>query len=794
MVANYLKVAVRNLMRNKVFSAINILGLAIGMACCLLILLYVQDELSYDRHHRNADRIFRLATEIHSEGAPGRFAVTSFPMGSTLVQEYPSVEDAVRFHRKDEKTLVANQQRHFYERGVLFVDSNVFQVFDFPLSKGDPQTALQEPNSIVLTEAMARKYFGDEDPMGRTLSLGGNTHKISGVLRNSKNRSHLQFDFLASLDISKGWLSIDFHTYLLLQAAQAAQEVESKLPGFIHRHLGADMEAAGVQLRLFLQPLTDIHLHSHLDFEISPNGDIRYVYLFLVIAFIVLMLACINFMNLSTARSENRSKEIGMRKVVGAYRGELIGQFLGESTLLAFIAIVIAGVMVEIVLPSFEAFVERDLVVDYLKSRNTLLALIGIALFSGLFSGSYPAFFLSALKPVLVFKGVMDAGSKQSAIRKTLIIVQFAISVILVIGTGLVYDQAEFIRNRRLGFRKEHIVVMPNDGGAPERRYRNRVSAHSAVLNVTASSTVPGGVMPGNLFFPFTEGIYNDAVLMNVMYVDHGFIETFGIEVLEGRAFSDDVSSDRKGAFILNQAAMRNLGWTTCEKKRFGMDVYGEGAEMKAGLQGDIVGVVKDFHYKSLHHQIEPLVIMMGGGWTRDYISIRIRPEDIGDTLDFLRTQWREVVPNTPFEYSFLDTSFDRLYRTETRLGMLFGSFSVLAIVVAALGLFGLASISVQRRTKEIGIRKAVGASVSGIVLLLSKEYVLLVGAANLVAWPIAYFAMTRWLENFAYRIDPAISTFVLGGLLALCIALLTVSYETLKAARANPVDALRYE
>ena len=794
MIANYLKVAVRNLMRNKTFSAINILGLAIGMACCMLILLYVRDELSYDRHHENADRIFRLAAEIQSEGAPGRFALTSFPMGSTLVQEFPSVEDAVRFHLKDEKTLVANQQRHFYERGVLFVDANVFQVFDFPLSKGDPQTALQEPNSIVLTEAMARKYFGNEDPMGRTLSLGGNTYKITGVLRNSKHRSHLQFDFLASLNISKGWLSIDFYTYLLLQSTQAADEVETKLPGFIDRHLGAEIEAAGIHLKLFLQPVTDIHLHSHLDFEISPNGDIRYIYLFLVIAFIVLMLACINFMNLSTARSENRSKEIGLRKVVGANRGELIGQFLGESTLLASIAIVIACVMVEILLPSFEAFVERDLAIDYLKSRDVLLALIGIALFTGVFSGSYPAFFLSALKPVLVFKGVMDAGSKQSAMRKTLIIVQFAISVILVIGTGLVYDQADYIRNRRLGFRKEHIVVMPNGGGEPERRYRNKVSAHSAVLNVTASSTVPGGVMPGNLFFPLTDGAYKDAVLMNVMYVDHGFIETFGIEVLEGRAFSDDVASDRKGAFMLNQAAMRKLGWTSCANKQFGMNVHREGAEMRAGLQGDVVGVVKDFHYKSLHHQIEPLVIMMGGGWTRDYISIRIRPEDIGDTLDFLRTQWREAVPNTPFDYTFLDTSFDRLYRTEARLGMLFGSFSVLAIVVAGLGLFGLASISVQQRTKEIGVRKAVGASVSSIVLLLSKEYVLLVGAANLIAWPVAYYAMNRWLENFAYRVDPAISTFVLGGLLSLCIALLTVSYETCKAARANPVDALRYE
>ena len=793
MIANYLKVAIRNLMRNKTFSAINILGLAIGMACCMLILLYVQDELSYDQHHKNAHRIYRLAAEIQSEGAPGRFALTSFPMGSTLVQEFPSVEDAVRFHRKDEKTLVANEQRHFYERGVLFVDANVFQVFDFPLSKGDPQTALQEPNSIVLTEAMARKYFGDEDPMGRTLSLGGNTYKITGVLRNSKHRSHLQFDFLASLNISKGWLSIDFYTYLLLQATQAADEVETKLPGFIDRHLGAEIEAAGIHLKLFLQPVTDIHLHSHLDFEISPNGDIRYIYLFLVIAFIVLMLACINFMNLSTARSVYRSKEIGMRKVVGANRGELIGQFLGESTLLASIATLIACVMVEILLPSFEAFVERDLVFDVLRSRDVLLVLVGIVLIAGALSGGYPALFLTAFQPVAALKGVTDASLKKPRTQKTLVVVQFTISIVLVIGTGVVYDQAGFIRNKRLGFQKEHVVVMPSVSSQAMERYGDIVSTHSAVLNVSASSTVPCREIANHLFQPLMDEGHNDVLVMNVMFVDHEFIETFGIEVIDGRSFSEDFKSDRNGTFMLNQAAMRKLGWASSENKNFA-HVYNEAGEFKVNVQGEVVGVVRDFHYKSFHHEIEPLVIMLvDGAWTK-YLSIRIRPENVAGTLDFLKTQWREVVPNTPFEYSFLDTSFDRLHRTEARLGMLFGGFSALAIVVAGLGLFGLSTFSVQQRTKEIGVRRALGASVSSIVFLFSKEYVLLVGVANLIAWPVAYYAMNRWLESFAYRADPAISTFVIGGLLSMCIALFTVSYETCKAARANPVDALRYE
>ena len=793
MIANYLKVAIRSLMRNKVFSAINILGLAIGMSCCILILLYVQDELSYDRHHENADRIFRLAEEVNIKGKQRWIAITQYPAGPTLVQDYPVVVDAIRFYRDDEKTLVGNQYVKFYEKGVLFTDGNVFKVFDFPLIKGDPQTALLEPNSIVLTEAMARKYFGDREPLDQTLTVSIKTYKVSGVLKHTDRRSHLQFDFLASPVKKKDWFDHEYYTYLLLQDKQAVTELERQLPDFVDRHIGTQIKAAGIELKPFLQPVTDIHLHSHLEFEISPNGDIRYIYLFLVIAFLVLLLACINFTNLSTARSVYRSKEIGIRGAVGAVRRQLVFQFLGESTLLASIAIVIAVVMVEILLPSFNGFLDRDLVLNNLNARDVVLALIGILLFTGVLSGCYPALFLSATRPAAGLTGMIGAGAKKSSLQRTLVVVQFAISIILIIGTGVVYDQAGYIRSKRLGFRKDHVIIVPYASSDVMARYRNAVEAHSSVLNVSASSTVPGRGISSHLFRPPTEGTPKDPFLINVFHVDYEFIQTFGIEVLEGRAFSEDFGGDREGAFMLNQAAMRKLGWASCADRELEL-VYPSGTELAGEDRGDVIGVVKDFHYKSLHHEIEPLVIMMAEWGWKDFLSIRIRPEDVAGTLDFLRTQWREAVPNTPFDYTFLDTSFDRLYRTEARLGMLFGSFSVLAIVVAGLGLFGLASISVQQRTKEIGVRKAVGASVSSIVLLLSKEYVLLVGAANLIAWPVAYYAMNRWLENFAYRVDPAISTFVLGGLLSLCIALLTVSYETCKAARANPVDALRYE
>ena len=796
MISNYLKVAVRNLMRNKVFSAINILGLAIGMACCMLILLYVQDELSYDRHHENADRIFRLADEVRVSGKTYRVAVTPFQMGPALVQDYPTVVDAVRFSRDiGEKTLVETGEESFYEPGVMFTDSNIFRVFDFPLSNGDPQTALREPYSIVLSAAMARKYFGDDDPMGRPLSVDRKLYKVTGILEEPTYNTHLQFDFLATPIESDddGWIAHSYYTYLLLRDENAASELEQALPDFVERHVRDRDKDRRMQMKPFLQPLTDIHLHSNLESEVSPGGDIRYVYLFIAIALFVLLLACINYTILSTANCAYRSREVGLRKVVGAKRQQMIFQFLGDSTLIASISTIVAVVFVEIVLPAFGAFTERNLNLEYLRGSGLVLGFIGIVLFTGVLAGSYPAMFLSSFQPVAALQGLARAGSNKLSLQRTLVVIQFAISIVLLIGTGVVYDQAGFIRNKRLGFQKEHVLVLPYGDADAMEGYKNAVTAYSSVIDVSASSTVPGRLIPSHFFRPVIEGETSDVLLFNVVFAGHGFISTFGIDLSEGRAFSKEFGSDRLGTFMLNQAAMRKLGWASCEGKKLA-HVYTEGGEFKVNVQGDVVGVVKDFHYRSLHHEIEPLVIMLvDRGWV-NYLSIRIRPEDVAGTLDFLKTRWREAVPDTPFEYSFLDTYFDQQYRAEVRLGMLFGGFSVLAIVVAGLGLFGLASISVQQRTKEIGIRKAVGASVTNVVLLLSREYVVLVGIANLVAWPIAYYVMNRWLENFAYRVDPAIPTFVLGGLLSLSIALLTVGYKTCKAAGANPVDALRYE
>ena len=787
MIKNYLTVAIRNITRNKTFSAINILGLAIGMACCILILLYVQNELSYDQHHEHAHRIHRVATEGSIAGSMHQYAFTPFPMGPALVKDYLEVIDAVRFYKGNPRMFVRDQHGHFfYENGVMFTDSNIFKAFNFPLSQGDTETAFLEPYSVVITEAIAQKYFGEQDPVGQILSFNDKAFKVTGVLKDTAHNTHFQFNLLASpIPLKSDWGRHSFYTYLLLQQSAFARELEAKLPGFIERHAGKEHED-----QYFLQPLTDIHLRSHLGGEISPNGDIRYVYLFLIIALFVLVLACINFMNLSTARSATRSKEVGMRKVVGANRTQLIRQFIGESILLALVALLFAIVLIEISLPAFNAFIQRELVLDYAGNWHVVLGLLSVVLFAGLLSGIYPAFFLSAFQPIEVLKSTLTRGLKTSSARKTLVVFQFVISIILIIGTVVVYDQVDYIRNKKLGFDKEHVIVMPDPGEQVTERYRSILSTYPNVLNTSRSDYLPGGGVSSRRFRPFSHSTHLDDLGLFVRYieVDQGFISTYGLELVEGRDFS---KSDKYRTFILNEAAMRKFGWTSYTNQKVEVG-YRQGSRMKVSVRGDVVGVVKDFHYQSLHHEIEPLIIMTGNWF--NYFSIRIRSDDVAGTLSFLKTQWKEIAPNKPFDYFFLDDDYDKLYRTEEQIGTLFGLFSILAIFVASLGLFGLASFTAQLRIKEIGIRKVLGASVSNLVLMLSKEFALLVGLANLIAWPIAYYAMHRWLQDFAYRIDLEIWAFVLSGFLALFIALTTVSYQAWKVARTNPVDALRYE
>jgi len=792
MFKNYLKIAFRNLIKHKAFSVINISGLAIGMACCFLIIIFVQDELSYDRFHERADRIYRISSEENRRGVIANYPLVFSGIPPVLQNNYSEVLDYVRFDPR-ENVLIRSEDKEFYEGRLFYTDASVFDVFTFPLVKGDPESALREPYSLVLTQRMAEKYFSGENPMGQTLAIDNeNDYKITGVLENVPRNSHIKFDFLASIATletqdpryGKLW-AWKCYTYLLLPKDYSYLDLERKLPDFIRRHRGKKAVEA---YTFYLQPLTRIHLHSHLGFEVEANSDIRYVYIFSAIAFFILLIACINFMNLSTARSANRAKEVGIRKVLGADRSRLIKQFLGESLTLSLVVLPAAVALIELFLPAFNALTGKELRIDYFGNSVVFLGLIGILLFVGILSGTYPAFFLSAFRPAAVLKGRLRAGAGCSLFRKALVVVQFSISIVLIAGTIIITNQLDFIRDKKLGFDKDHVVVMPvmrSGIGQNFETFKRELLQNPGIQSVCGSTSAPSFVPTRSVFIPEGAEEGERLVLRNVL-VDYDFIQTFGMEIKEGRDFSRDFATDKKEAFIVNEAAVRQFGWESPVGKKL-IDLEGP--------TGHVIGVVKNFHFRSKHQKIEPLIFSLLPSSRYVYlISVKINPSNIRETLSFLKSQWKEFSSGWPFEYFFLDDNYDRLYKSEERLRHVFLTFTFLGIFIACLGLFGLAAFTAEQRTKEIGIRKVLGASVLNILILLCREFATWVLLANIIAWPVAYLAMNRWLQNFAYRINIGWAVFVAAALLALGIALFTVGFQAAKAALADPSDALRYE
>jgi len=810
MLKNYLKIALRNLRKHKAYSFINIAGLAIGISCCALIMLYVQDELSFDRFHKNADRIYRVALSAAASGTPINSATTSAPMAAALVQEYPEVRGAARFWPIG-RVLIGHENNRFYEDRFLFADSSVFEVFTFPLLSGDPKTALAQPNSVLLTEAMARKYFGNENPLGKFLRYDNRAdYKITGVLKNIPRRSHLQFDFLASLitqprSQSPLWISNSYYTYLLLQENYAPLQLEAKFPALVKKYVAPQIEqaidksfdeaiAAGAKYDFYLQPLPSIYLHSTAQNDLAVTSDVKYVYILTAIAVFILLIAAINFMNLATARSSNRAKEVGLRKVLGSERRQLIKQFLGESILLSFMALAIALFLIEILLPVFNNLAGKALSLRFSGSLFFIISLAAVALTIGLLAGVYPAFVLSAFQPAAVLKGSLRSGAKSPWLRSTLVVVQFAISIVLLVGTGVAFQQLQYMQNKRLGFAKEQVVVLPIETRAGQQKYesfRQDLLQNPNVIAVGATSSIPGRVDNDTVYR--LEGVSNEVIYsLKVMRVSEDFLAALQIELAAGRGFSREFVSDTSEAFVINEAAARYMGMTleTAVGKRL--------TEVAAGGinkddQRTIIGVMKDFHYESMHHEIKPLVMSIEP-LAYNNIVVRVRPENIAATLAALQEKWQAFEPGYPPRYFFLDEDFGRLFAAEARQSQIFSHFTILAICIACLGLFGLASFIAEQRTKEIGVRKVLGASVQQIIVLLSKDFTKLVVIAFLIAAPLAYFAMQRWLQDFAYRTALSPTVFVLAGLLAMLIAWLTVSYQAIKAALTNPVEALRYE
>ena len=799
MLTNYLKIALRNIRRRKGLSILNIMGLAVGLAGAILILLWVSDELSFDRYHKNAGRIFRLATDMDFGRLHGRFAVSNYIAGKTLVRDYPEVENAVRFQKVRFKILFRYEDKRFFETDLYLADNSVFEIFSFPLIRGDPESALKRPFSLVLTEDTARKYFGDEDPIGRSISAENKFDlTVTGVMQNVPANSHFRFNGLASFETLRqlyanyeeaegDWLDHDNYTYLLLREGYDYRQLEAKFPALIEKHVGETIRALGGRVEYFLQPLTRIHLHSRLAWEISTNGDIAYVYAFSLIALLLLLIGCVNFANLSTACSADRAKEVGVRKVLGASQAELVYQFYGEIFLVCCVSLVIALVLVELTLPVFRSLAGAELSFASLPLVRLMMCLSLLVCLVVLLGGSYPAFFLSGYRLTSVLRGHTRTGPAGLRLRSVLVIFQFSISIALIAASVVAFDQIRFMKQKPLGFDKDAVVVTraPRDiSRRPAARLKAALQDQPGIVDIAASSHVPGQTPARHVFLP--EGFtWAESQVMDNISVSPGFVSTMKLELAGGRDFSLDSTTDQTGAILINEAAARRFNW----KNPLGKTIYCPFNETTK----TVVGVVKDYHLRSPQYRIYPLYI----DWVPSnfiYLSIRLRPQQLSKSISLLHERWNDIYPDQPFEYFFLDEAFDRQYRTVEKLSSIFGCFTVLAIVLACLGLLGLASFAAQQRTKEIGIRKALGAAVSNIVLLLTGDVVKWVLLANIIAWPVAYVVMNRWLQDFAHRIRIGLDIFVLAGLLALVFALLTVGYQALKAARANPAEALRYE
>ena len=805
MLKNYIKTALRNLFRHKGYTFINIFGLATGIVCCLLILVYVQDELSYDKYHQKADRIYRIVNLGVIRGNHIEMPLVSGPWGPAMVQEFPEVLKAVRIKPPDSRWVISYKEKKFPEKGMYFADPAFLEVFDVEMVAGDPESALDAPHSIVLTEEMAQKYFGEEDPLGKIL-IGDNwlNFDITGIMKKHPPTTHMDYDFLVNFetlnkaiepvnkqllygDLSRNWQNFRIYTYLLLETNANPGTVEAKMRTLLEERLGRLMRTAGVELNPYLQKLTDIHLKSDLQGELGPTGDESYIYIFSAVAVFILLIACINFMNLSTARSQSRAKEVGIRKVVGADRVQLIKQFLGESLTFTFLASIVAAIAVFFLLTPFNIIAEKNISASSLMNGQTLLLLLGLVIIVGFVSGSYPAFLLSAFHPAEVMSGKKRLGGSGGLLRKVLVVVQFAISIFLIIGLSVIFSQMGFIRNRPLGFDKENILAVPLSDPAPRstyESYKRALLSNSQVLSVSGASTIPGGLLGIGLLRPFGRPA-DENLTVQFINVDYDFVKTLGLEIFEGRDFSREFTTDMNRALLLNEEALKQFGFDSGLDKR--LTPGGPNAL-------PVIGSLKDYYFESLHQKIDPFVMILATEQAFNWVFIKTTEENMPDVIPFAEREWRRINPGHPFEYTFVDRSIASMYQSETKLSRLFSIFTAIAIYIACLGLFGLASFTAAQRTKEIGIRKILGASVGGIITLLSKEYVKWIALANIFAWPLAYYFMRRWLEGFAYHIDLNIIAFLISGLLALIIALLTVSVQTFKAASTNPVDSLRYE
>jgi putative ABC transport system permease protein len=812
MIRGYLKIAWRNLMKNKVFSFINIFGLSVGLTCCMLISLYIYHEISYDKHHQNSEHIFRLGTTFIDQGVEEKGSTTSAPLGKMLQETYPEILSTTRTLQlfRDDKTLFQLKENNnsFYEKAGLLADPNFFEIVPYEFKEGSPQAALRNPNSVVLSEALAQKLFGSQPALGKMLRVSSNTNgdstfRVTGVFASPKAPTHIEANFFLSF----GGGNMDgfandspslsnnnmFHTYVLLKQGAAADKLEQKFPSFIQRHLGDQLKHMGKKRTYFMTPIADIHL-AGIGKNDPSGGSKTTLFILASIAVLTLMIACINFMNLSTANSAKRASEVGVRKVLGAQRTSLLRQFLGESLVMATIALAFALILTFLLLPLFEQVSGKTLIISFQQKILLGGLFILLALVAGLLAGSYPAFYLSSFKPVKVLKGKFTNSLAAISLRKGLVVFQFIISIVLIIASVVIANQMSYMRLKDLGFAKDQQLIIPLRTATAKSNIsalKSEVASQAGISSIGAGMAYPGIFHPQDwLMYPQGQSM-NNSKQVYINMVDDNFLQTLGVQLVAGRLFSKDFPSDTLTRFVVNEETVKQFGFASPQEavgKWLAFDSDGE------QHQFTIVGVVKNFHFKDLHESIEPFAFRTYPNADFNYFVVRSGGASVKQSLTGLEAAWKKLNPNEPFEYSFLDLDFQKNYEAEDRQASLINYFTIVAIIISCLGLFGLATFTAEQRTKEIGIRKVLGASVYGVVSLLSKDFLKLVVIAVVIASPLAWWGMNKWLQNFAYQTSIGWQVFVSTTFIAILIAFATISVQAIRAALSNPVKSLRTE
>jgi putative ABC transport system permease protein len=801
MIKNYLTTAFRIMLRQKSYSAINIIGLSLGIAASLLIILYVVDEVSYDKFHRDADRAYRLSFAGRLEGNDFKGATSPAPVAPAIQAEIPEIEETVRFGLW--RTMpISFEDKAFTEKYFLVADSNFFKFFSFPVIHGDPSTALKGVDKVAITQSAAKRYFGDENPIGKILLRGSEKKatEVTAVIADAPTNSHIPFDMILSGQSwnymkDANWTSNNLYTYFRIHPQADINKVKKQIDAMSEKNMGAELEkflgmtfkefrAKGNDLGLKTQPMLDIHLRSELSEEMLPGGNIQYVYIFVVIAAFIILIACINFMNLATARSANRAKEVGVRKTIGAFRSRLVAQFIAESMIYSFISTILALAIMAILIVPFNELSGKSLTFDLFLNPFFIVGIIAFTFLIGLIAGSYPAFYLTSFKPVDVLKGKVRAGFKNSTLRNTLVVAQFTISIALIIGSLVVYKQLTYMQEKDLGFKKQNVIQLLHTWSLEKnaKAFKNELAQHPEFTAASYTNATPPNI---NWTNAFRKGGSEQDYLLSVYLADHDQLNVMGFEIVEGRFFSRDFKSDT-AAVVLNETAYKLMGFTKME----GSTVINYGGDQARPMH--IIGIVKDFNFETLRNDVKPLVFILSGE-PNGSIAIRLAEGNPVEQLKLLESIWRKH-SSDPFEYSFIDENYDALFRGEQRMSRIILIFTILTIAIACLGLFGLATYVAEQRAKEISIRKVMGASVPQMLILLSKDFAVLISIAFVIAAPVGWYFMNSWLEGFAYRVGIDVSVIIIAGIAAMGIALITISFQSIKAARENPVNALKME